>query len=205
MTEREKMLRGELYDPSDDELVALRTRARKLAYDYNLSQEGEAERRRSLLDALLGSHGDFYYCEPPVRFDYGVNTHVGDDFFSNFNFTVLDCAPVTIGKQCFIGPNVSIVTPVHPMLACDRNMRRAPNGTKFDFEYARPVTIGDNVWLASNVTVCGGVTIGHDTVIGAGSVVTRDIPAGVFAAGNPCRVIRPLTEQDKLKLPTDEK
>ena len=108
-----------------------------------------------------------------------------------------------IGKQCFIGPNVTIVTPVHPFLACDRNMRWAPDGTKFDYEYARPITIGDNVWLASNVVVCGGVTIGHDTVIGAGSVVTRDIPAGVLAAGNPCRVIRPLTEKDKMRLPCE--
>ena len=205
MTEREKMLRGELYNPADDELAALRTRARKLTRAYNLTDEDEQEKRQALLKQLFGASGDFIYCEPPIRFDYGANTHVGDDFFANFNFTVLDCAPVRIGKQCFIGPNVSIVTPVHPFLACDRNMRRAPNGTKFDYEYAKPITIGDNVWLATNVTVCGGVTIGHDTVIGAGSVVTHDIPAGVLAAGNPCRVIRPLTEKDKMRLPTDKK
>ena len=203
MREYDKMIRGEIYNPSDQELTAMRSRVRKLTRIYNLTDDDEQEKRQELLHEIFGSHGGFIYCEPPLRFDYGCNTHVGDDFFANFNFTVLDVAPVKIGKQCFIGPNVSIVTPVHPFLACDRNMRRAPNGSKFDYEYARPITIGDNVWLASNVTVCGGVTIGHDVVIGAGSVVTRDIPSGVLAAGNPCRVIRPLSEKDKLKLPNE--
>ncbi len=203
MREYDKMIRGEIYNPSDEELTAMRSRVRKLTRIYNLTDDDEQEKRQELLHEIFGSHGGFIYCEPPLRFDYGCNTHVGDDFFANFNFTVLDVAPVKIGKQCFIGPNVSIVTPVHPFLACDRNMRRAPNGSKFDYEYARPITIGDNVWLASNVTVCGGVTIGHDVVIGAGSVVTRDIPSGVLAAGNPCRVIRPLSEKDKLKLPNE--
>lgn len=203
MREYDKMIKGEIYDPSDEELTKMRARVRKLTREYNLTDEDEQERRQELLHEIFGSHGGFIYCEPPLRFDYGCNTHVGDDFFANFNLVVLDVAPVKIGRQCFIGPNVSIVTPVHPFLACDRNMRRAPNGGKFDYEYARPITIGDNVWLASNVTVCGGVTIGHDTVIGAGSVVTRDIPSGVLAAGNPCRVIRPLTEKDKLKLPNE--
>ena len=203
MREYDKMIRGEIYNPSDEELTAMRSRVRKLTRIYNLTDDDEQEKRQELLHEIFGSHGGFIYCEPPLRFDYGCNTHVGDDFFANFNFTVLDVAPVKIGKQCFIGPNVSIVTPVHPFLACDRNMRRAPNGSKFDYEYARPITIGDNVWLASNVTVCGGVTIGHDVVIGAGSIVTRDIPSGVLAAGNPCRVIRPLSEKDKLKLPNE--
>ena len=141
--------------------------------------------------------------EPPEGPDHGNNTHVGDNYFSNNTNVVLDSAPVRNGKQCFIGPNVTIATPLHPLLACDRNMRPGPDGQKFDYEYARPITIEDNVWLASNVVVCGGVTIGHDTVIGAGSVVTRDIPAGVLAAGNPCRVIRPLGEKDKMKLPCE--
>lgn len=201
--EYDKMIRGELYNPADEELTAMRRRVRRLFGEYNRTEEDETERRRELLDKMFASHGEFYFCEPPVRFDYGINTHVGEDFFSNFNLVILDCAPVRIGKQCFIGPNVTLATPVHPLLACDRNMRRAPNGEKFDYEYARPITIEDNVWLASNVVVCGGVTIGHDTVIGAGSVVTRDIPAGVFAAGNPCRVIRPLTAKDKMKLPKE--
>ena len=176
---------------------------RRLFYQYNNSEEDEQEKRAALLRRIFGGHGERLYCEPPIRFDYGINTTVGEDFFSNFNLTVLDVAPVKIGRQCFIGPNVSIVTPVHPLLACDRNMRPDGKGGTFDYEYARPITIEDNVWLASNVTVCGGVTIGHDTVIGAGSVVTKDIPAGVFAAGNPCRVIRPISEKDKMKLPKE--
>ena len=203
MREYDKMIRGELYNPADEELTAMRRRVRRLFYQYNNSEEGEQEKRAALLRRIFGGHGERLYCEPPIRFDYGINTTVGEDFFSNFNLTVLDVAPVKIGRQCFIGPNVSIVTPVHPLLACDRNMRPDGKGGTFDYEYARPITIEDNVWLASNVTVCGGVTIGHDTVIGAGSVVTKDIPAGVFAAGNPCRVIRPISEKDKMKLPKE--
>lgn len=203
MREYDKMIRGELYNPADEELTAMRRRVRRLFYQYNNSEEDEQEKRAALLRRIFGGHGERLYCEPPIRFDYGINTTVGEDFFSNFNLTVLDVAPVKIGSQCFIGPNVSIVTPVHPLLACDRNMRPDGKGGTFDYEYARPITIEDNVWLASNVTVCGGVTIGHDTVIGAGSVVTKDIPAGVFAAGNPCRVIRPISEKDKMKLPKE--
>lgn len=203
MREYEKMIRGELYNPADEELTAMRRRVRRLFYQYNNSEEDEQEKRAVLLRSIFGGCGERIYCEPPIRFDYGANTTVGEDFFSNFNLTILDVAPVKIGRQCFIGPNVSIVTPVHPLLACDRNMRPDGKGGSFDYEYARPITIEDNVWLASNVTVCGGVTIGHDSVIGAGSVVTKDIPSGVFAAGNPCRVIRPITEKDKMKMPNE--
>lgn len=201
--EYDRMVAGELYNPADAQLVQMRKRVRRLFYRYNQTEEDEQELRLHLLGEIFGSHGENFYCEPPIRFDYGANTTIGDCFFSNFNLVILDCAPVKIGKQCFFGPNVTIATPVHPLLACDRNMRKAADGTYYDYEYARPITIEDNVWLASNVTVCGGVTIGHDTVIGAGSVVTRDIPAGVFAAGNPCRVIRPIGEQDKMKMPNE--
>ena len=202
-SEYDKMVAGELYNPVDPQLVEMRKRVRRLFYRYNMSEEDEQETRQGILNRLFGGHGERLYCEPPIRFDYGCNTTVGEDFFSNFNLVILDCAPVKIGRQCFFGPNVTIATPVHPMLACDRNMRRAEDGSYFDYEYARPITIEDNVWLASNVVVCGGVTIGHDTVIGAGSVVTKSIPSGVFAAGNPCRVIRPLTEKDKMRLPNE--
>ena len=197
MREYDKMIRGELYNPADEELTAMRRRVRRLFYQYNNSEEDEQEKRAALLRRIFGGHGERLYCEPPIRFDYGINTTVGEDFFSNFNLTVLDVAPVKIGRQCFIGPNVSIVTPVHPLLACDRNMRPDGKGGTFDYEYARPITIEDNVWLASNVTVCGGVTIRHETVIGAGSVVTKDIPANVVAVGNPCRVLRPINERDR--------
>lgn len=196
-----RMVSGELYDPSDVELVAMRKHIRKLFKRYNDSDEDDMKEREKLLHEMFGKCGERLYCEPPLRFDYGCNTEVEEDFFSNFNLVILDCAHVKIGKQCFIGPNVTIATPVHPLLSCDRNMRRAEDGHYYDLEYAKPITIGDNVWLASGVTVCGGVTIGNDAVIGAGSVVTRDIPSGVFAAGNPCRVIRKLSEADKMQLP----
>ena len=117
----------------------------------------------------------------------------------NFNFTCLDCAPVKIGCNVFMGPNVSLLTPMHPFRFQERNIYKREDGVYTDREYAKPITIGDNCWLAGNVTVCGGVTIGSGSVIGAGSVVTRDIPSGVLAAGNPCRVIREITEEDRLK------
>ena len=201
MTEREKMLAGRLYDPTDEELTKLRLNVRRLCERYNTSSCDEPELRAELLRAILGKCGEDAYMEPDIRFDYGCNTFVGKNFFANYNCVILDVAPVHIGDDVMFGPNVTIATPVHPMLACDRNMRRDRQGNVFDYEYAKPITIGDNVWLASCVVVCGGVTIGHDSVIGAGSVVTKDIPAGVFAAGNPCRVIRPLSEKDKMQLP----
>ena len=127
-TEREKMLAGELYDPSDAELTALRTRVRKLARAFNDTDEEDEEGRQALLRAIFGSCGEDIHCEPPLRFDYGAHTTVGEHFFANFNLVVLDCAPVKIGRQCFIGPNVTIAPPCHPLLACDRNIRRAPDG-----------------------------------------------------------------------------
>ena len=203
MREEEKLLSGILFSPGMPELRAIKRIAHNLNNDYNATYEDETEKRAEILEQLLGEMGEGTFMQGPIYFHYGKHTKIGKRVFINFNFTVQDDALVTIGDDCNFGPNVTIVTPVHPFLACDRNMRWAPDGTKFDYEYARPITIGDNVWLASNVVVCGGVTIGHDTVIGAGSVVTRDIPAGVLAAGNPCRVIRPLTEKDKMRLPNE--
>ena len=135
----------------------------------------------------------------PVQFDYGIYTTIGANSYANFNFTVLDCCPVTIGKNVFFGPNCSLMTPMHPFLPSERNMRRKADGELYDLEYAKPIVIGDDCWIAANVVVCGGVTIGRGCVIGAGSVVTRDIPAGSLAAGNPCRVIRPITEADSVE------
>ena len=136
---------------------------------------------------------------PPFYTDCGKNINIGKNFYSNFNFTVLDCGNVTIGDDVFIGPNVSILTPVHPFRWQQRNIRFKEDGTPFNYEYAKPVTIGNNCWLAGNVTVIGGVTIGEGCVIGAGSVVTRDIPANSLAVGNPCRVLRQITEKDDIQ------
>lgn len=196
MTEREKMLAGRLYDPTDKELAALRIKVRRLCERYNSSSCEEPELREKLLHEILGTCGEDAYMEPDIRFDYGCNTHTGRNFYANYNCVILDVAQVKIGDDVMFGPNVTIATPVHPLLARERKMRTRPDGSKYDLEYAKPITIEDGVWLAAGVTVTGGVTIGKGAVIGAGSVVTRDIPAGVVAAGVPCRVIRKLTDDD---------
>lgn len=197
MTEREKMEKGMLYDPADEELVKLRAKAHQLSKDYNDTYETEKEKRAAILTELL-PNGNNCYLQGPIQFDYGYLTEFGDDCYANFNLVVLDCCPVKVGKNVMFGPNCSLMPPVHPMLAEERNGMVLADGSFYYREYAKPIVIGDGCWLASNVTVCGGVTIGEGTVIGAGSVVTRDIPSGVFAAGNPCRVIRRLTEKDRI-------
>ena len=198
MTEKEKMLAGKIYDPSEPELVGLRQEAHRLCLEYN--QLPETDKKRDELMRELGvAGGENAYFQGPVQFDYGCFTTVGEGFYANFNFTCVDCCPVTIGDNVFVGPNVSLLTPVHPFRWQDRNPYKKPDGTVTDKEYARPITIGDNCWIAGNVSVCGGVTIGEGSVIGAGSVVTRDIPPHSLAAGVPCRVIREITEADSLE------
>lgn len=198
MTEKEKMLAGKIYDPSEPELVGLRQKAHRLCLEYN--QLPETDKKRDELMRELGvAGGENAYFQGPVQFDYGYFTTVGEGFYANFNFTCVDCCPVTIGDNVFVGPNVSLLTPVHPFRWQDRNPYKKPDGTVTDKEYARPITIGDNCWIAGNVSVCGGVTIGEGSVIGAGSVVTRDIPPHSLAAGVPCRVIREITEADSLE------
>lgn len=196
MTEKEKMIAGKIYDPADSELLELRALAHKLSAEYNLTFETETEKRAGLMNRLVPKAANGVYLQGPVQFDYGCFTEIGENSYANFNLTVLDCAPVKIGKNVFIGPNVSILTPVHPLRFQDRNMYRRADGVMTDREYAKPITICDNCWIAGNVTICGGVTIGEGTVIGAGSVVTRDIPAGAVAAGVPCRKIRDITDAD---------
>ncbi|WP_407428000.1 sugar O-acetyltransferase [Treponema sp.] len=193
MTEKEKMLAGLLYDPNDAELVLLRRKAHKNSRLYNNLDETD-EARVSLLEELVPNHGNNLTLQGPVQFDYGIFTTFGENCYANFNFTCIDCATVTIGSNVFFGPNVSILTPVHPMKWQERNQYTRGDGVLTDKEFARPVTIKDNCWIAGDVTICGGVTIGEGCVIGAGSVVTRDIPANVFAAGNPCRVIKQIEE-----------
>ena len=198
MSEREKMLRGELYDPSDLELKSLRVKARKLARKYNLTDEDESERREAILAELLPNTVHLPSLQAPIYFDYGCNTSFGESCDVNFNFICLDVCHVRIGNNAFIGPNVTLATPMHPLLPEERNVRRREDGSVYNLEYGKPITIGNNCWLGANVVVCGGVTIGDGCVIGAGSVVTRDIPPNSLAAGNPCRVIRALTDADRV-------
>ena len=199
MTEKEKMLAGMIYDPADCELQHMRTCAHKLSNAYNRLNEDQTKRRGAILNNLIPNNNGAYL-QGPIYFDYGCFTTFGKGCFANFNLTILDCCPVTIGDNVFIGSGVSIVTPVHPLLHSERNMYLNDKGVLTDREYAKPIVIGSNCWIASNVTICGGVTVGEGSVIGAGSVVTRDIPAGSFAAGNPCRVIRKLTDEDSIYL-----
>ena len=198
MTEQEKMIAGKIYDPNESELQTMRTYAHKMCNRYNKLDEDD-EQRKEILDMLIDQNNGVYL-QGPIYFDYGEFTTFGKNCYANFNFTVLDCAPVTIGDNVYFGPNVTIATPMHPLLAKERNMFKREDGVMTDYEYAKPITIKSDCWIASNVVICGGVTIGQGTVIGAGSVVTRDIPDGVLAAGNPCKVIRKLTEQDSIKL-----
>ena len=198
MTEQEKMLNGMIYDPNDKELATMRRYAHKLCSRYNRLDEDD-EKRAEILDMLVPQHNGVYL-QGPIFFDYGEFISFGKNCYANFNFTVLDCAPVTIGDDVYFGPNVSIVPPMHPFLPQERNQYQREDGVMTDREYAKPVTVGSNCWIASNVVICGGVTVGEGSVIGAGSVVTKDIPNGVLAAGNPCRVIRQITEQDSVYL-----
>ena len=183
-SEREKMLAGELYDALDPELVAARNRARDLCQVLNASREGDSELRRFVCTQLFGKGGQTVWMQPPFYCDYGSNIELGDRVFFNFNCIVLDVCPVRIGSFSLFGPAVQIYTPMHPFNA---ELRRRE-------EYGKPVEIGSDVWVGGGAIILPGVRIGSRTIIGAGSVVTRDVPEGVFAAGNPCRVIREVTE-----------
>lgn len=178
------MLAGELYDPLDRELVARRARARDLCRALAATVEAEQGERRRILRDLLGAGGDSAWIEPPFHCDYGSNLHLGERVFFNFDCVVLDVARVTVGDFTLFGPAVQIYTATHPMNAALRRTR----------ELAKPVAIGADVWVGGAAVILPGVCIGARSVIGAGSVVTRDVPEGVFAAGNPCRVVRRITE-----------
>ena len=201
MTEHEKMLRGNLvYDPFSEGMPEERTRAHLLCKKYNETPETDTAQREEILDELLPDRGEGVYLQGPVFFDFGTNIHMGNGSYANFNFTVLDEGKVTIGENVFIGPGVSLLTAIHPIRYQDRNSFVNPEtGVVTNLEYTKPITICDNCWIAAGVTVCGGVTIGSGSVIGAGSVVTKDIPANVIAAGNPCRVLREITDKDSLE------
>ena len=202
MTEEQKMIKGMIYDSSDDYLSSSRKKAHKLCQQYNKIEEDDNPKRTEIISELIPNNNGVYL-QGPIYFDYGKYTCFGKGCYANFNFTVLDVCPVTIGDNVFFGPNVSVVTPIHPLLHDERKMYVNKLGRVTDMEYAKPITIKSNTWIASNVTICGGVTIGEGCVIGAGSVVTRDIPDGVFAAGNPCKVIRKITQVDSIYLKKD--
>ena len=199
MREEEKIRAGILFCPGDPELRAIKLKTHNLNVDYNKTYEDETEKRAAILSEILGEFGDGGFIQGPIAFHYGKHTKIGKNFFANFNLTVQDDAEVTIGDFCNFGPNVTIVTPIHPMLADERREMLNAAGEKKRFCYAKPVHIGSNCWFGASVTVCPGVTIGDNCVIGAGSVVTRSIPPHSFAAGNPCRVIRTLTEADSMR------
>ena len=198
MNEKEKMLKGQIYDPANEELVKLRAKAHKLCLKYNNTVEEETEQRQEILREMGIKLGSNIYLQGPIYFDYGCFIEIGDNSYANFNLTILDTCPVKIGKNVFIGTGVSIVTPLHPLRYQERNIFLSDKGYYTDNEYAKPIVIEDNCWIASNVTICGGVTIGEGSVIGAGSVVVKSIPKNSFAAGNPCHVIREITEKDSI-------
>ena len=187
-TEAEKALAGEIYNANHDPaLIAARLRTKQALKAYNDTDPADLESRDLQLRALLGRAGPNLLIEQPFRCDYGANIEVGDNFYANFNLTILDANKVVIGHNVFIAPNVGLHTSGHPLDARRRNA---------GLEYAKPITIGNNVWIGAGVNVMPGVSIGDNSVIGAGSVVTRDVPGNVVAAGVPCRVIRPVPELD---------
>ncbi len=189
MTDWEKMQAGEVYNDFAEDLFNRRVRAKRLFRAYNRLDDSEKDKRNEIMRELFRSVGENVWIEPDFRCEFGKNITIGDNVYINFGCVILDCGQVTIGSDTLIGPNVGLFSGNHTMDAEER----AAGGL-----IPRPITIGSRVWLCGNVSVVPGVTIGDDTVIGAGSVVTRDIPSGVVAAGNPCRVLRKITEADKV-------
>jgi maltose O-acetyltransferase len=182
-TQRERMLAGDLYIADDPQLTAESLRAMRLSAEFNATAADAGEERRRILSELLGSIGEGTEIRPPFRCDYGYQTHIGARTFANFGLIALDVARITIGDDVQIGPNVQLLTPTHPVEAEPRRDK---------LEAAKPITIGDNVWLGGGAIVLPGVTIGENTVVGAGAVVTKDLPANVVAVGNPARIVRTL-------------
>ena len=189
MSEKELMLSGQLHKALDDELFKDSMRARRLTRLFNNSNEEDLEYRTDLLKQLFKSVGENIYIEPTFRCDYGSNISIGDNFFANYDCIILDVCDVNIGNNAFFAPRVCIFTASHPIDADVRNEL---------LEFGKPVTIGNSVWIGGNTVINPGVTIGNNVVIGSGSVVTKDIPDNVIAVGNPCRVLREITEEDKI-------
>ncbi|MBR2525434.1 sugar O-acetyltransferase [bacterium] len=191
MNQKEKMINGFLYSPeNDEELYNDRLKVKDLCFQYNNLAPSETEKRKELIKQIIGKTSDKYWIEQPFICDYGYNIEIGNNFYANHNLIILDCAPVKFGNNVFIAPNCSFYTACHPI---DKEKRND------GLEYALPITVGNNVWIGGGVTVLAGVKIGDNSIIGAGSVVTRDIPSGVIAVGNPCKVLKEVTKDIKDK------
>lgn len=189
-TEKMKMLAGEIYNANyDTELIAERDSCKKLCYDYNLLRPSQKIEKEYIIRKLFKKTGEHFIIEPTFYCDYGYNIEIGENFYSNHNLVILDEAEVKFGNNVFIGPNCSFYSACHPLNVTQRNE---------GLEYALPITVGNNVWLGGNVTVLPGVTIGDNTVIGAGSVVCKDIPSHSVAVGNPCKVIKKRSTEDNV-------
>ena len=188
MSMRERIAKGMLFTDMCEGLPEERLRGKELMYDFNHTRPSEVEKRKALIGEMLGKVGKNAWIEPPLNFAYGRHIFVGDNFYANFNLTVIDDCHVTIGNDVLIGPNVTLSVTGHPV---------HPELKRTGLKYAFPITIKDNVWIGGRAVINPGVTIGENSVIGAGSVVTRDIPPNVVAAGVPCRVIRAITDEDK--------
>ena len=189
ISEKEKMISGKPYKASDGELLKERQYVKEQIFDFNTLRPNEIVKRNEVLKKILGKTKTTFFIEQPFRCDYGYNIEIGENFYSNYNLIILDCARVKIGDNVMIGPNVSFYTAGHPVHYEKRNT---------ELEHAFPIIIGNNVWLGGNVVINPGITIGDNSVIGSGSVVTKDIPGNMIAIGNPCKVLRELTEDDKL-------
>ena len=197
MTEEEKIFAGYMFDPRSRELKDIKHRAHVACQKYNAMDEYDPA-RSEVIGEILGGHGKVFYFQSPVQINYGSHTFIGENFFANFNLMIMDDARVVIGDNVCLGPNVSLMATNHPLIAQER-MGLDEEGKTTMAEYARGIRIGNNVWIACNAVVIDGVTIGDDVVIGAGSVVTKDIPTGYLAYGNPCRPVRKITAADSKK------
>jgi maltose O-acetyltransferase len=199
MTEEERIFTGRLYETNVPELMQIKQKAHNLSREFNKLSDEDTEERQRILHELLLEIGEGTAALGPIWFHYGCHTKIGAHCYLNFNFTVQDDAMVTIGDYTRFGPNATIVTPLHPMRADERRSMVCNDGETRYLIYARPVKIGHDCWFGANVTVCPGVTIGDNCVIGAGSVVTRDIPSDSFAAGVPAKVIRTITKDESVR------
>ena len=190
MTELEKMINGMEYNSSDRDLALMRDKAKDLCIDYNMLKSNQLKEKEYIIKKLFSKIGNDFFITAPFYCDYGFNIEAGNNFYVNYNCVILDCAKVKFGDNVFIAPNCGFYTAGHPLDIERRNSY---------IEYAYPITVGDNVWIGANTVIVGGVKIGSGVVIGAGSVVVKDIPDNVLAFGNPCKVIREITDDDRKK------